>query len=47
MPISKASCNSSNGRRAEDAADVAALAGIPIHHSGKEGHDDDFEIEKE
>lgn len=35
------------GRRAEDAADGAALIRIPIRLSGKEGEDYDFEIEKE
>src|SRR5260221_14605940 len=32
-------------RRAEDAAGVAALIGIPVHLSGKQGHDYNFEIE--
>jgi len=33
--------------RVEDAADGVALISIPIHLSGKQGHDYDFQIEKE
>jgi hypothetical protein len=32
--------------RVEDAADGVALISIPIHLSGKQGHDYDFQIEK-
>jgi hypothetical protein len=35
------------GRLLEGAADGKASMSIPIHLSGKEGHDYDFEIEKE
>jgi hypothetical protein len=31
----------------EDAADGVALVSIPIHLSGKQGHEYDFHIEKE
>jgi hypothetical protein len=35
------------GQLAEDAAAGVALISVPIHFSGNEGHDYDFEIEKE
>jgi hypothetical protein len=35
------------GRPLEVSGDRVALISIPIHLSGKEGHDDDFEIEKQ
>jgi hypothetical protein len=35
------------GRPVEDAAGKFKLIGIPVNLSGKDGHDQDFEIENE
>ena len=47
MPKSNAPPASLTGRSLDVAGNRAALISIPIHLSGKEGHDYDFEIEKE
>jgi hypothetical protein len=47
MPKSNTPRDSLNeSRLLEDAADGVALISIPIHLSGKQGHDHDFQIEK-